>query len=94
LVKVLKQIKQGVLILKRCVNVFNSIFGWTILGSTFRGALSSFVHIDLAIKDETYFANLWSDLGLRFYFFVEIAFLLLLWVIFLLDAASRSHFWL
>jgi hypothetical protein len=72
------------------VNVFNSIFGWTILGSTFRGALSSFVHIDLAIKDETYFANLWSDLGLRFYFFVEIAFLLLLWVIFLLDAASRD----
>jgi hypothetical protein len=93
LVKVLKQIKQRVLTLKRCVNVFNSIFGWRILGSTFRGALSSFVHIDLAIKDETYFANLWSDLGLRFYFFVEIAFLLLLWVICLVDEASRSHFW-
>jgi hypothetical protein len=90
LVKVLKQIKQGVLTLKRCVNIFNSIFGWTILGSTFSGALSSFVHIDLAIKDETYFANLWSDLGLRLYFLAEIAFLLLLWVIFLLDAASRD----
>ncbi|CAH1380246.1 unnamed protein product, partial [Tenebrio molitor] len=80
LVKVLKQIKQGVLTLKRCVNVFNSIFGWTILGSTFSGALSSFVYIDLAVKDETYFAYLWRDLGLRLYFFAEIAFLLLLWV--------------
>jgi hypothetical protein len=87
LVKLLKQIKQGVLTLKRCVNVFNSIFGWTMLCSTFSGAFSSFVYIDLAVQDQKYFQLVWNDLALRSYLFGEITFLLLLWVICLVDAA-------
>ncbi|KAJ3620260.1 hypothetical protein MTP99_004227 [Tenebrio molitor] len=77
---VLQRVKLGVFTLKKCVNAFNDIFGWTTLGSVFCGTFKCFVYIDVASKHSEVVEMWWGTEGDQLHFLCEIGFIAVMWV--------------
>jgi hypothetical protein len=77
---IIKRIKREVLVLKKCVDAFNNIFGWTILSSIFTVAFKCLVYIDIFLKDKKAFQEIWDAYGRRLDLLFEVASILLMWV--------------
>jgi hypothetical protein len=80
----LYKIKRGLFTLHKCVDSFNSIFGWTILSSIFCGTFKILVHIDIAVKQKEAFEDMWGSFENRLNLIPEMGFVLITWVKFLL----------
>jgi gustatory receptor len=77
---VLQRVKLGVFTLKKCVNAFNDIFGWTTLGSVFCSTFKCFVYIDVASKHSEVVEMWWGTEGDQLHFLCEIGFIAVMWV--------------
>jgi hypothetical protein len=78
--RVLKEIKRGVFVLKSCVEVFVTIFGWTILGTIFCGTFKFFYYIDFSIKKRHTFKAIFRILPHKLHFLSDLGLLAILWV--------------
>jgi hypothetical protein len=78
--RVLKEIKRGLFILKSCADVFETIFGWTILGTIFCGAFKCFYYIDFSVKQRYEFKTLLKIEAHMLKFLSDLGIIAVLWV--------------
>jgi hypothetical protein len=80
---ILYQIKRNLLVLRQIVDIFNDVFGWTVLLNVFFGALRSLIYLDVALKgddsfnSDNHFENslqILSHVGVILFYWVSVLF--------------------
>jgi hypothetical protein len=79
ILKVSREAKQSLFVLKSSVDIFNDIFGWTTLLNIFNASIRTLIYVDGFIKKQGPFL-VSSDAGNTIATLIQVTFLFIMWV--------------
>jgi hypothetical protein len=79
ILKVSREAKQSLFVLKSSVDIFNDIFGWTTLMNIFNASIRTLIYVDSFIKKQSPFL-VSNDAGNTIATLIQVTFLFIMWV--------------